>query len=155
MDRRPGRRIRRGLILLALASACAALLAPGASAAAPASPQEECVEAGTAPLPALSGRAFIENRAGFSNPRLAVRWRSGPMPAGCEAHYRRSVAVEVRLRTSNAHVAITLGRGRRELDWLTLIDGFEPEPSGRAGAVGMVSSSPLGCIEKVFGLVRY
>lgn len=103
----------------------------------------------------MSGRAFIENRAGFSNPRLAIHWRSGRMPAGCEAHFRRSVAVEVRLRTGNANVAITLGQGHRELDWLTFIEGFKREPSGRAGAVGMVSSSPLGCIEKVVGLVRY
>jgi hypothetical protein len=153
MDRRTRRPTRRGLILLALA--CAALLAPGAAAAAPSAPQKQCVEAGTAPLPALGGRAFIENRAGFSNPRLSIRWRSRGMPAGCEAHFRRSVAVEVRLRTSKAHVAITLGQGHRELGWLTFIEGFGREPSGRAGAVGMVSSKPLGCIEKAFGLVRY
>jgi hypothetical protein len=103
----------------------------------------------------LSGRAFIENRTGFSNPRLSLHWRSARMPDGCEAHFRRSVAVEVRVRTSNAHVAITLGQGHRELGWLTFIDGFRREASGRAGAVGMVSSRPLGCIEKVVGLVRY
>lgn len=155
MDRRTRRLLRRGLILLALASLCtAALLAPEAIAAAP-SLQTRCVEAGTAPLPALSGRAFIENRAGFSNPRLAIHWRSGRMPAGCEGHFRRSVAVEVRLRTSNAHVAITLGQGHRELDWLTFVGGFRREPSGRTGAVGMVSSQPLGCIDNVVGLVRY
>jgi hypothetical protein len=155
MDRRHRRLPRQGLILLALASALAALLAPGAIVAAPSSLQTRCVEAGTAPLLALSGRAFIENRAGFSNPRLAIQWRSGRMPADCGGHFRRSVAVEVRLRTSNAHVAITLGQGHRELDWLTFIQGFEREPSGRTGAVGMVSSQPLGCIEKVVGLVRY
>jgi hypothetical protein len=150
----PRRRLRHGLILLAAASACAALLAPVASAA-PSPLQQRCIEAGTAPLPVLGGRAFIENRAGFSNPRLSIRWRSGRMPAGCEARFRRSVAVEVRLRTSNAHVAVTLGQGHRELDWLTLIEGFRREPSGHAGAVGMVSSRPLGCIERAVGLVRY
>jgi hypothetical protein len=153
MDR-PARLLRRGLTLLASVSACAALLAP-AVGAAPSSPRNECVEAGTAPLPALSGRAFIENRSGFSNPRLAIRWRSGQMPAGCEGHLRRSVAVAVRLRTSNGHAAITIGRGHRELNWLTFIEGFKPEPSGRAGAVGMVFSRPLGCIRRVIGLVRY
>jgi hypothetical protein len=131
------------------------LLGAGTASAAPSALQKRCVEAGTAPLPALDGRAFIENSAGFSNPRLSIRWRSGRMPSGCEAHFRRSVAVEVRLRTSNAHVAITLGQGKRELGWKTIIEGFRREPAGHAGAVGMVSSRPLGCIEKAFGLARY
>jgi hypothetical protein len=141
MDR-PLRVLRRGLIALASAGACVALLAPAAGAV-PSAPRQECVEAGIAPLPALSGRAFIENRSGFSNPRLAIRWRSGHMPAGCEGRFRRTVAVAVRLRTSNGDAAITIGRGHRELDWLTFIEGFKPEPPGRAGAVGMVFSQPL------------
>jgi hypothetical protein len=146
--------VRRISLLVTILGA-AALLASGTATAAPSALQEECVEAGSAPLPALGGRAFTENGAGFSNPRLSIRWRSGRMPTGCEAHFRRTVAVEVRLRTSLAHVAVTLGQGHRELGWKTIIEGFRREPSGSAGAVGEVSSRPLGCIEKAIGLVRY
>lgn len=77
------------------------------------------------------------------------------MPAGCEGQFRRSVAIEVRRRTSNAHAAIAVGEDHRELAWLTINEGFKREPSGRAGAVGMVSSRPLGCIRRVVSLVRY
>jgi hypothetical protein len=148
--------VARRISLLAAVLGALALLAAGTgAAAAPSALQKRCVQAGTAPLAALGGRAFVENSAGFSNPRLSIRWRSGAMPAGCEAHFRRSVATEVRLRTSNANVAVTLGRGHRELGWKTIIEGFRREPSGHAGAVGEVSSRPLGSIEKVVGLVRY
>jgi hypothetical protein len=142
-------------IPLLAATLCVALLSCGTAAGAGPSLQKRCVEAGTAPLPALAGRAFIEDRAGFSNPRLAIHWRSGRMPVGCEGRFRRSVAVEVRLRTSNSHVAVTVGQGHRELDWLTFIHGFKPEPSGRGQAIGMVFGEPLGCIRRVVGLVRY
>jgi hypothetical protein len=142
-------------VLLALVGACAVLLAAGTATGAAPSLRSRCVKAGVAPLPRLSGRAFIDSRGGFSNPRLLIRWRSRRLPAGCEGRFRRSVAVEVRLQVSNAPVAIPLGKAGGGVDWLTFVRGFKEESLRRARAEGLIFAGSLGCIETVNGLVRY
>jgi hypothetical protein len=130
------------------------LFATATTGAAP-SLQARCVAAGTKPLRRLSGRAFIFNQGGFSEPRLIIHWRSRRLPSACEGAFRRSVAVEVTMRSRNVPVPLPLGQGEGEVQWLTFIRGFGGKPAGSSLARGFVFSEPLGCLERVSGLVRY
>jgi hypothetical protein len=144
----------RRLALGALAAIVASVLGVGTAAGDAPSLQARCVTAGVAPLPLLTGRAFIVTRGGFSNPRLIVRWRSGPFPTGCEGRFQRSVAVEARLRPAYGG-AFPIGQSGGEVDWQIFADGFKQESPRRALARGVIFGGPLGCIERVSGLVRY
>lgn len=115
-----------------------------------------CRDAALEPLETLEGRVFIVRRAGFSTPRLIIRWRAPQLPEVCrQSGDHRSIAVSVRLQTSNSHGFIPIGRRKGERQWLTFDRGFGVRPLTQTFAMGFPFDEALGCIRRVIGVARY
>jgi hypothetical protein len=115
-----------------------------------------CRSAALEPLETLGGRVFVVRRAGFSTPRLVIRWRAKGIADRCgRSGGRRSIAVSVRVQTSGSHGFIPIGLGKGERQWLTFARGFEARPLTKTLATGYSFDEALGCIKRVRGLVRY
>ena len=115
-----------------------------------------CRSAALESLETLRGHVFIARRAGFSTPRLIIRWRAQRLPDSCRLDgNHRSIAVSVRIKTSGSHgfIPIGLGKGRRQ--WLTFARGFSARPLTETFATGYPFNEALGCIRNVIGLARY
>lgn len=141
-------------------SPCIGKVIPGSSTRHHASSSvgagSSCRTASLEPLKTLGGRVSIVRHLGFSAPRLIIRWRAPELPERCrQSGGHRSIAVSVRLRTSESHGFIPIGLRKGERQWLTFDRCFGARPLTESVAMGFPFDEALGCIRRVIGVARY